>query len=283
MRYWTVRVRDRWFFINTRRLLVTGIVILGISIISVFSIFQVVNSIVKSKELAYQKSRALELSLAVENSKYKIGLLELKLDSLINLDIKERLTWGLPYIDEDIRRLGVGGRGEIGTEDPIKEAIIKLKRCLDFEFASFKEISHKAKQIENLLLRTPSIWPTVGIVTSKFGWRNRPYPSFHKGIDIANRTGTPVIAPATGTVVHTGYRKWLGRFIELDHGFGYMTLYGHLSRIAVTPYSKVERGQVIGWIGNTGYSTGPHLYYEVRVLGKAVNPEDYIIPDTITY
>ncbi len=126
---------------------------------------------------------------------------------------------------------------------------------------------------------TPSIWPLRGRVTSEFGPRRSPFTGrgeFHDGIDIAAPRGTPVYATADGKVEVAVYRRGIGNHIIIDHGYGFQTLYGHLSGFAVSRGERVYKGQLVGYVGNTGMSTGPHLHYTVYVHGVAVNPREYM-------
>ncbi len=117
------------------------------------------------------------------------------------------------------------------------------------------------------------VYPVVGVTTSLFGPR---WGSYHQGIDIGAQTGTPILAADSGTVVFRGWEGNYGYLIRIDHGGGRMeTLYGHLSAFNVKLGDQVTKGDVIGYVGNTGYSTGPHLHYEVHVNGSPVNPLDY--------
>ncbi len=118
-------------------------------------------------------------------------------------------------------------------------------------------------------------WPVSGTITSPFGWRSNPFggaPEFHQGLDIAAPTGTTVTAAASGTVLLAQWYGGYGNYILIDNGGGYSTGYGHLSAIYVSVGQKVKRGQAIGAVGSTGYSTGPHLHFEVRFHGKPVDP-----------
>jgi murein DD-endopeptidase MepM/ murein hydrolase activator NlpD len=129
------------------------------------------------------------------------------------------------------------------------------------------------------LAATPSIWPTNGYVTSGYGNRISPFTGriqFHAGLDVATDFGTTVVAPARGRVVFAGTNGPLGRMVELDHGYGVRTHFGHLSKALVKQGQTVERGAPIGAVGSTGRSTGPHLHYGVEVNGRTVNPIDYI-------
>jgi murein DD-endopeptidase MepM/ murein hydrolase activator NlpD len=120
------------------------------------------------------------------------------------------------------------------------------------------------------------VWPLRGAVTSRFGFRRHPIfraHLFHQGVDIAAAHGTPVRAAGDGTVLFAGWYGGYGKLIVLDHGDGLSTLYGHLSTILVAPGAQVARGQIIGRVGSTGYSTGPHLHFEIRRNGQPVDPQ----------
>ncbi|HUD14632.1 MAG TPA: M23 family metallopeptidase [Terracidiphilus sp.] len=130
-----------------------------------------------------------------------------------------------------------------------------------------------------LLADAPSMWPIEGPVTSSFGEREDPFNgegAFHSGIDISAPNGTPVRATADGDVSDAAMGAGYGREVVLDHGHDVTTVYGHLSAIAVMPGQHVTVGQVIGYVGQSGRSTGPHLHYEVRVHNVPVNPHKYL-------
>lgn len=129
------------------------------------------------------------------------------------------------------------------------------------------------------LMNAPSLWPVIGRITSSFGEREDPFNgegAFHSGIDIATSYGDPVRAAADGVVLKASFGNGYGREIMIDHGNGIQTLYGHLSGFAVTEGEQVKRGQVIGYVGTSGHSTGPHLHYEVRIHDTPVNPHKYL-------
>jgi murein DD-endopeptidase MepM/ murein hydrolase activator NlpD len=130
-------------------------------------------------------------------------------------------------------------------------------------------------------VNVPDMWPILGPITSGFGEREDPIlgggeGEFHKGVDIGSPDGTPVHAPADGRVVKSGPGTGYGREIEIDHGNGVVTLYGHLSAYNVRVGEQVVKGQVIGYVGHSGRTTGSHLHYEVQVRGTAVNPHKYL-------
>ncbi len=197
-----------------------------------------------------------------------------------------------------LKEIGTGG----GPVSDISTSVEFVERNLDMNIpkrkADILEESRKdsfnAKKMENdlqfvenvidklkvRLASTPSIWPTRGYLTNSFGRRIHPLTgkrSFHYGQDIATQSGNKVIAPANGVVLVAEYREYYGRMIIIDHNFGYTTRYGHLASFNIKEGDRVTRGQVIGFVGNTGRSTAPHLHYEVRFMGKAINPMNFII------
>jgi murein DD-endopeptidase MepM/ murein hydrolase activator NlpD len=126
-----------------------------------------------------------------------------------------------------------------------------------------------------LAASTPSIWPAQGWLTGTFGGRSDPFtgePGFHQGIDISTEKGQPVVATADATVESASYTGDYGNLIVLRHGFGLTTRYGHLSAYAVKPGQHVKRGDIIGYVGSTGRSTGAHLHYEILANGNLINP-----------
>jgi murein DD-endopeptidase MepM/ murein hydrolase activator NlpD len=126
-----------------------------------------------------------------------------------------------------------------------------------------------------LAAATPSIWPSHGWLSSRMGLRTDPMSgdrTFHPGLDIAGDRGQPVYATADGLVTHQGYQGAYGNLLVVDHGFGLVTKYGHLSSYVVKQGEQVKRGQVIGRVGNTGRATGYHLHYEVLANGRLLNP-----------
>lgn len=138
----------------------------------------------------------------------------------------------------------------------------------------------KTARSTDKLATSPSIWPVNGSITSGFGWRNSPWEDgseLHPGIDIATNMGTPVVATADGEVVKSGWSGGYGNIVQINHGNGIETIYGHNSQIAVSVGQSVRKGQVISYAGSTGRSTGPHVHYEVRVNGSAVDPMKYLI------
>ena len=129
------------------------------------------------------------------------------------------------------------------------------------------------------LAAAPTLWPVQGRITGSFGERIDPFSgegAFHRGVDIASDIGTKIVAPADGVVEYSDLMNGYGRTIVIDHGNGISTLYGHLSGFAVSPGQLIHRGDTLGYVGQSGRSTGPHLHYEVRILNTPVNPYKYL-------
>jgi murein DD-endopeptidase MepM/ murein hydrolase activator NlpD len=145
---------------------------------------------------------------------------------------------------------------------------------------SFESLLKYLEKQVNLLASTPAIRPTTGWKTSGFGYRTSPFTGLkelHKGVDIATRKGTPIVATADGVVAFAGSKGMLGKMVALDHGHGMVTRYGHVHKILKKKGASVKRGDKIALVGTTGRSTGPHLHYEIILNGLHVNPEKYIL------
>jgi murein DD-endopeptidase MepM/ murein hydrolase activator NlpD len=145
---------------------------------------------------------------------------------------------------------------------------------------NLNEIKEFLQAQKSILLSTPSLWPVFGTVTSRFGELRELSPSGgmrpHQGVDISVPPGTPIIAPADGVVTFCGQESEYGLLICIDHGNGFSTAYGHLKELLVQTGDRVKIGQVVGTVGSSGNSTGPHLHYEVRIQGNPVNPLQYL-------
>ena len=129
------------------------------------------------------------------------------------------------------------------------------------------------------LAAAPTLWPVQGRITGSFGERIDPFSgegAFHRGVDISSEIGTRIIAPADGVVRFADFMNGYGRTVLLDHGNGITTLYGHMSGFAVSAGQLVHRGDTVGYVGQSGRSTGPHLHYEVRIFDTPVNPRKYL-------
>lgn len=162
----------------------------------------------------------------------------------------------------------------------VKESLDQLLKAATAQEHILSELSETAEQRSSRWASTPSIWPVKGWVTSGFGPRISPFTeklAWHDGLDIGAAPNTPVHAPAQGRITSIGYDSKLGNIVCIDHGFGVETLYGHLAKALVKEGQRVERGDVIALVGNSGLSTGHHLHYMVKLNGQALDPIKYIL------
>lgn len=283
------------------RLMVSGqliYIVVGIVGAVLFaSIFFFGNYIQLSKEVG--RLRLDAESAKAEKAKVHVILrdveeLKEKMAKLRQFDRKLRVIADLENIDEQFHSLGMGGPALEGNEinpkfeiDPKDELVSDLQNEMDalgeqmgLQEDSFLQLIEFLEDKKALLRSTPSVRPTRGFVSSGFGYRKSPFTGgsqYHEGIDIATRPGTPVVAPADGIVILSGKEAGFGNVIEIDHGNGFITRFAHNSTNFVKKGDRVRRGQVIGTVGNSGRSTGPHLHYEVLLNNVAVNPLKYIL------
>lgn len=166
------------------------------------------------------------------------------------------------------------------------ERIDKLQKRLVVQSKSLDEIARLAENKEELLAAVPAIQPIenkeLRRISSGYGSRWHPVlkmRKMHSGIDMASNIGANIYATADGTVKRAQWVGGYGRLVDIDHGFGYMTRYAHMNKINVNEGEKVKRGQVIGEVGSSGVSTGPHVHYEIRKDGETVNPVNYFHGD----
>ncbi len=211
-------------------------------------------------------------------------------------DNSYRSILGIDPIPQTTRLLGYGGSIKFSENSGLENAdYIKrlaqisynIKNRILLENESYNTLISVIKKQDKALTSIPSIYPLsrkdIKHIGSGFGYRMHPILhviKLHTGIDLSASRGTPVHATGDGIVIRAdassgGY----GRCIRINHGYSYMTLYAHLSQILVVPGQVVKRGQLIGYVGNTGRSTGPHLHYEVRINGKPVNPVRFLFDD----
>jgi murein DD-endopeptidase MepM/ murein hydrolase activator NlpD len=168
--------------------------------------------------------------------------------------------------------------GSGGPEMPLDENALGL---LTAKMTRLEEDMRSYESVLRLRGYTPTVWPVAGKLEGGFGGRRNPFGGsgyeFHSGQDIEAAMGTPVVAGASGRVSFVGWQNGYGQLVVVDHGGGLSTRYGHLSHIDVKLGESVARAQLLGKVGSTGRSTGPHLHYEVRINDQAVNPLQYLI------
>lgn len=237
------------------------------------------------QEIIGQRAELQDLStqiVSLEGKMDKLKLFDKKLRIIANLEVPERSSRGL---------IGMGGTNEedffTTAEERRNDLVDRMKNDigrLDEESlvqeTSFVELQESLSKKSSLLASTPSVVPAKGWHTSSYGRRVSPFTGrvqTHNGMDIANRVGTTVISPADGIITKVKRMPALGKMVEISHGYGMKTRYGHLSQAKVKVGQKIKRGDIIALMGNTGRSTGPHLHYEVLVNGVNVNPNKYVL------
>jgi murein DD-endopeptidase MepM/ murein hydrolase activator NlpD len=171
---------------------------------------------------------------------------------------------------------------QLSTADMIRQSsqtLLQLERKIPEKLKKTEHLLRDVNEMNHKLAHTPSIYPAIGVVTSRFGYRRDPFHGavrFHDGFDIANRYRTPVYATANGTVVFADRRQGYGKTVEIAHSKTLRTSYSHLSELIVSPGQAVQKGQMIGYMGSTGRSTGVHVHYMVYENGQPVDPEKYM-------
>jgi len=235
-------------------------------------------------ELRRLRTENRALRVKTEEYEQSAGQLRVKIDTLQSMVSKLGVMAGLDHTLPDTRVGGVGGA--IGSEstapalDPA--ALHEMDRSVSALTARSARLEEFYQDQNVLLASTPSVWPVRGYLSAGFGNRLDPFTGqrdFHTGLDISAPVGTRVQAPADGVIVSAGQKGAYGNSIIVDHGFGVVTRYGHLSGFNVKPGQRVKRGDVIGFVGDTGRSTAPHLHYEVWVREQAQNPIHYILDE----
>jgi murein DD-endopeptidase MepM/ murein hydrolase activator NlpD len=247
--------------------------------LSAFFSVQYFTSISRTHELISLQNENRDLQTANTQFSQSIESLRGQLKTVEDKTKKLAIIAGINPLDTV--QGGVGGihQGD-DLQNPYRDEIDKMNFRSRRLQGALSTLETQFTERYNLLSSTPSISPIRGVLTDGFGGRSDPFTGErgnHQGIDIASATGQPVLAPADGLVAKAEWANGYGNVIYLSHGFGYATRYGHLSGFNVKPGQKVKRGDVIGFVGSTGRSTGPHLHYEVRIKDKAVNPLEHIL------
>lgn len=255
------------------------------------------------REAARSSSLQRELALSSEEVVLQRGQInrfaqeiDLLKERIVTLDQFEERIRILANLDQREQQEGLFGVGGSAPEDLSPEMDIardhqqlmrrmhvqvrRLDNAAALQSGSFATLVEKLEERKNILAHTPAIRPSQGWVTSGFEYRRNPFTGkreFHRGMDIANRKGTPVLATADGVVSFIGERGAFGTLMVIDHGYGFTTRYAHLEKGLKQKGDRVQRGEVVAKMGSSGRSTGPHLHYEVRLNGVPVNPENYIL------
>lgn len=248
------------------------------------------------RELADLRQATAGQKLEIQQFSQKMKQVETQLARLEKFDRKLRVITNLEGSAPSTSEFGLGGPAQDSYADfssiskKYTQALLntlnkdagRLKDQAEVQEASFFELDEFFKEQSSLLSHTPSIWPVRGWITSTFGYRKSPFTGLreiHEGLDIATQLRTPVMSPASGIVTNVGIANGYGNLVEIDHGYGVVTKYGHLAKALVTVGQKIKRGDTVALVGNTGRTTGTHLHYEVVLNGIPVNPYRYILED----
>ncbi len=248
--------------------------------LSTFFSVQYFTSLSQTHELSKLRHENRELQTSNEQFSKSVESLRTQLRTVEDRTRKLAIYAGITTLDEASQG-GTGGlRNDELTGNPYRDDVDKMAFRSHRLQKDLNALEQKFIAQSRLLSSTPSVAPVRGILTDGFGGRSDPFTGEagqHNAVDISSAVGQPVRAPADGIVVKAEWANGYGNVIYISHGYGYSTRYGHLSSFAIRPGSRVKRGDVIGYVGSTGRSTGPHLHYEVRVNNNPVNPLEYIL------
>ncbi len=276
------RARFRKWRVSNRQLKLAVATVAVLTLAAGFLTWSWFDTSVNHGELARLRTENEQLRTINDSFEGSVRDLQQQLSSYEDRTAELAIVAGLEEVPSTAGRVAGSNSGAGGTEDVsatrfdldlFAERADQLDEQLDL-------VSSKLEERSLYISRTPAIMPVRGVFTSRYGYRRDPITSkraYHQGVDISAQKGRPVFATADGVVTKAGRNGSLGRAVYLSHGFGLSTRYGHLDKLNVAPGQKVQRGDVIGFVGNSGRSTGYHLHYEVRADNKALDPMGYIL------
>ena len=255
-----------------------------LTLAAAWSTWSAFSSRVNRGELARLQEENETLRLTNQSFENRLDGLQTRLSDSEDRTRKLAIVAGLENLGASSES-GIGGPLRSGAAagaapDGTAAQIAQVEGRSEFLNQTLSQVEARLTDNLRLISSTPSIVPVRGIFTSTFGYRRDPITgqrAYHSGIDISASPGKPVKSTADGVVTKTEQYGGLGRAVFVAHGFGVTTVYAHLSRINVTPGQRLERGAIVGLVGNTGRATGYHLHYEVQVNGEPVNPLAYIL------
>lgn len=284
------------YSISTRQIVsITVVFILFITVLS-FSLGSFV--FLSSNQIKIRKLKSSNKVLwnTIKNLNKRLLSFDKQLKNIMQKDEQLRTALNISNIPSDVREIGFGGtelvkglndyanlfeKDKFNNFKDILLRVEKLNKELEFESKSYRDLFYTFRNKEDSVRYIPCIKPVPGApITSRFGKRLHPIMKvirMHEGVDMLANIGTPIYAPADGIVKYAGVNGSYGKFIVIDHLKGFLTRYGHLSKINVEIGQKVRRGEKIGEVGSTGLSTGPHLHYEVVYKGKHLDPAQFMI------
>ena len=269
-----------------------GAVVGIVAAASIFSIYTLTHSYLHEAEAAQLREANRIQQEQIRQIAKKASALGQEVDAIQRTEDGLRALVGAPPAETDsavqegdAAPAPTGGAPHALTTDEVSEALTMLEERTAVRRTSIGQLAAMMQKdvpgASSFLggdtpVTTPTGWPTNGFISSGYGLRWNG-AEFHQGIDIAAEMGTPIVATADGVVTIAGWNAGgYGNMVDIDHGSGVSTRYGHASAVVVTAGQRVRRGQIIAYVGSTGHSTGPHLHYEVRLSGQPVNPTSYL-------
>jgi murein DD-endopeptidase MepM/ murein hydrolase activator NlpD len=290
------KTKFRQFSITSKKILIfVGAFIILFLLVGNYTIDFLLNFRYDSKVETLERNNSF-LKRQLDDMSAKVDKLNGQLSNVETKDDEIRMIMGLKEMDKDVRNVGIGGAEfnydvsenmiEAGVAEKSNEQMVlldKLEREVKLELQSYNDLIATYNAKEDSLRHMPALHPVLaGRVTSEFGMRLHPILKryrHHPGVDFAAKIGTPIYAAADGIVKFAGYNGGYGRYVSIDHLYGFETRYGHMQQILVRPGQRVKRGDRIGLVGKTGLATAPHLHFEVHFKGQEVNPELYFFDD----
>ncbi|WP_273079598.1 M23 family metallopeptidase [Selenomonas felix] len=269
-----------------------GAVVGIVAAASIFSIYTLTHSYLHEAEAAQLREANRIQQEQIRQIAKKASALGQEVDAIQRTEDGLRALVGAPPAETDsavqegdAAPAPTGGAPHALTTDEVSEALTMLEERTAVRRTSIGQLAVMMQKDvpgassflgDDTPVTTPTGWPTDGFISSGYGLRWNG-AEFHQGIDIAAEMGTPIVATADGVVTIAGWNAGgYGNMVDIDHGSGVSTRYGHASAVVVTAGQRVRRGQIIAYVGSTGHSTGPHLHYEVRLSGQPVNPSSYL-------
>lgn len=281
----------------TKRKLVWGVFsLMFVLLIGVAGISYGTKSTLDEESFSKLKVRAAEQEKQIERFEERVDAIHNTLKDLLNRE--EDMSKVIGRKKRQASRYSRRAKGNlfshnfstIGKDENAVTA--KLNMQLDYiqneiiqTESSLRQLDRQLAQYKDRFQKTPSIWPVFGYIRSRYGWRIHPKSGrrqFHKGIDIPAWIGAPVKATGDGVIEFAGWGGGYGWLIIINHEYGYRSLYAHLSEIMISPGRTVNKGQIIGKVGETGITTGPHIHYEIRRWTRTVHPNEYLNLDLFT-
>jgi len=270
------RAKFRKWTVSSRQLAAVGLAAALLLLLAVVSTWSFLFTTIDKVQLAQLEQENLRLRQVNQEFETSVRELNRQLTDFEDRTRQLAIVAGVDGLGLE-QEPGIGGGDLLLPDQRSVGYLIERAKFLD---RGLESVEAELAESLQLAASTPSISPVRGLLTSRYGYRSDPVTgqrALHRAIDISTAPGRPIKATADGIVLRARRNGRLGNCVDLSHGHGVMTRYGHLASYSVEPGQRVHRGDVIGFVGNTGRTTGFHLHYEVRVDGQPVNPMAYIL------